>query len=127
VVKPLRAVDQSLRRHRPVGVLDDLGDLVPVDRHVEVHAEPAAATDVRRHEKPLGIRRDHRPLHAGRRRARERQSIVVVVIGVRDERLLAPNEPRGLAVAQPLGGLREREADASQRGQRISDHARECD
>ena len=48
-----------------VGVGDQLGDLVPVDRDVEVDAEPAAVADVRRPEEPLGVGGDQRLLVPG--------------------------------------------------------------
>ena len=97
---------QSWWRHRTVGIRDDLGDLGPVDGHVEVDAEPAAAADVRRPEVVLRGRRDERLLDPGWRCAPEPEPVVVMVVGVRDERLLVPDEPGRLAVAQPLRRLR---------------------
>jgi hypothetical protein len=44
----------------------------------------------------------------------------MVVVGVHDERLLAPHEPRGLAVTEPLRRLGESEAEAAKAQQRAT-------
>ena len=115
----------------PIGVLDDVGDLVPVDvRHVEVDAEPAATADVRRAEEALGLPIDVLGLRTRRRRAPEPEPVVVVVVAHVEERLLATDEPRRLAVAQPLrhlGQVHAQRAQACERGdrsrRRAVDHA----
>ena len=66
-------LDQLRRRDLGIRVLDDPGQLVPVEPAVEPDPEPAAMADVRRDEEPLGIRLDqHRlqPLRAPRTRSR---------------------------------------------------------
>src|SRR5688572_2399202 len=59
--------NQLLGSDLPVRVLDDGGDLVPVDIDVEPHAEPPTRSDVRRSVEPRWILLDHRLLHARRR------------------------------------------------------------
>src|SRR4029453_18460957 len=50
---------------RVVGVGDQLGDLLPVDRDVEVDPEPAAVADIGRPKVSLGVRGHQRLLVAG--------------------------------------------------------------
>ena len=49
--------------HDRMGGVDDLGDVVPVLLDVEVHPDPAPATDVRRPEEPPGSARSSAPAH----------------------------------------------------------------
>src|SRR5262249_1701801 len=75
-----RAVDERLRRDGRIRVLDRPCDLVPVEAAVQVHADPAAVTDVRRAEVVLGLALHQRLLHPGRRRAPDREPAVVVMV-----------------------------------------------
>src|SRR3954451_4992882 len=104
-------VREPLRRDRQPRVLDDAGDLLPVEVAVEANAEPAAVADVRRHEVVLGRGVDERMLHALGRGAPQRQApVVVVVVVVHDEAALVADEEGGRAVAGALARLRQREA-----------------
>jgi hypothetical protein len=67
-------------------------------------------TDVWRAEEPIGRGLDKRLLHA-KRRGQPCPSPVVVVTVRRGDELARPDEPAGLAVAQPLGRLGQREAE----------------
>jgi len=104
---------------RSVRIGDKLGDLVPVHRDVQPHTDPPAVPDVGRHEESFAVRGNQRLLHAGWRRRPERESVIVVVIGVRHECLLVAHEPRRLAVAESFGRLRQRKTQITQRLQRI--------
>ena len=66
--------------------------------------------DVRRPEEPSRVAFDQRLLRTGWRGEPGGAPIVVVAVGGRHELALA-DEPARLAVAQPLGRLREREAE----------------
>ena len=68
----LRSAEPSLApRDGEVRGLDDLADSLPVDVvDVEIDADPAAMTHVRRPEEPRRFRLDQRFLRAGRRRTR---------------------------------------------------------
>ena len=117
---------QLLRGDLPVGVGDDLGDLVPVHLVVvEPDAEPAATADVRRPEEPVRAGGDQRLLRAGRGGAPEPDPVVVVVVGVGHEDLA--HEPGRLAVAGLLGDLGQGQAERAQPGQRVGHGRREPD
>ncbi len=85
-----------------MSVGQELLELGPVDWHVDVHAHPAAMTDVRRPEEPVRRRFDERLL--GERRGRDPEGAAIVVMPVRRGRELAAvgREPGSLAVAQPF-------------------------
>ena len=110
--------DERLRGDLTVGVGADLRHLVPVRVDVEAHAEPAPAADVRRAEEALGLLLDELLLDARRRRAPDgKAAVAMVVVEEHHERLLAAHEERRRAVAQPLGRLRQGEADAADLGE----------
>src|SRR5215470_18393976 len=80
--------------------------------------------DVRRDEEALWLGFDQHALEARWARAPEpHPAVVVVVVGVHDERLLVPDEEGGLAVAHSLAGLGQSEANAPQPVERIVLHA----
>jgi hypothetical protein len=106
---PVEFCEQLLRRDGAVGIKNDLGDLHPVHGHIEAHSHPAPATDVGRHEVPVGVRSHQFLLVASRSRAPASQPIVVVVIGIHHER--AAHEPGGLTMAEPFGNPRQAQAD----------------
>jgi hypothetical protein len=106
-----RLVDQPLRRDFAERVLDDAGELVPVDVVVQKHAEPAAMTDVGRPEEPLGCCGDKELLIAGRSGAPDREAAVaVMVVQHHQEAFPVAHEEARRAVARPLARLRQRQA-----------------
>ena len=66
--------------------------------------------DVRWPEISIGSGRHHRVLRSEGRRAPESEFPAMVAIGEHHERLLVANEPGWLAMAEPFGGLRKRQA-----------------
>src|SRR6476646_9934032 len=111
---------QALGRNLAEGVVDDAGDLVPVDVDVEPHTDPASRTDVRGYEEPPGLLVDERRLHAGRRTAPDRQpTVALVVVEEHHERLLAAREERRRAVAQPFRRLGKGHADLADTRERV--------
>ena len=88
---------------------------------VQVQTATGWAAIVRRAKEALGLGVHELLLHPGRRRAREVGEVVLVVAVGREgsEDLLAADEPRRLAVAQPLGHLGKGHADAAHPGERI--------
>ncbi len=73
---------QLLRSDGAVGIGYQLRYLVGVDRHVEEHAEPTAASDVGRNEEARRIGCDQLVLPAFGGGAPERKPVVMVVIRV---------------------------------------------
>src|SRR3954452_11254294 len=109
--RPERCLYERLRRHGQVGVLDDAGNVVVIDSGVEVDADPATMTHVRRPEVMLRRRAHERLLHPLRRRAPQRHVTgPVVVVHVHHERLLVADEERRPTVARPLVRLGEPQA-----------------
>src|SRR3979490_679796 len=107
ICKPCR-LDELRGSDLRVGVLDDAGELVPVASAVEPDAEPAAMTDVRRHEEALPVGFHHHRLATLGRGAPDREAAVAVMVGKHhQERLLAPHEERRSPVAQALRRLRQ--------------------
>ena len=100
-------------RHDLPRIANQRLELVPVDLDVQVHAEPAPVTDVRRPEEAVRRRPDQCLLGARRRGEPGGTPVVVMAIGGRDE-LALPDEPARLAVAQPLGSFRQAEADRAE-------------
>ena len=94
----------------------------PVDRHVEPNAEPAAMSDIWRSKEPLRSRLDEHGLDAFGSGAPEAEHVIVVMVGIGDERLLAANEPCRLAVTDPLRRLGQVQADRPQPRQRVVAH-----
>src|SRR5438445_1928481 len=103
-------LEEPLRRHSAIGALDDDADLFPVDLDVEVDANPAAVSNVRRPKETLRFSFHKNFLGALRRGAPSAQAIVVLVVRGGDE-LPARDEPRRLAMAHLLGHLRKGETD----------------
>jgi len=64
-----------------VGIPDEPVDALPVHLHVEVDADPATVSDVRRQKVARWLSFDERIAHTGRSRAPQRDAVVVVVIG----------------------------------------------
>jgi hypothetical protein len=96
-------VGQSLRSDLPIGILHDLGNLVPIRLVVDPHTHPSPIPDVGRAEEAARIVGDQRLLRTGRRRTPKRESICTVVMIIQhDELPLAPHEPARPAVAVPL-------------------------
>ena len=91
------------RGDQRVRVVEESVQLVPVDRDVQVHPDPAAVPDVRRAEESLGGGLDERVLDTVRRGEPERAPVVVVAVRRRRELAATGREPGSLAVAQPLG------------------------
>jgi hypothetical protein len=83
-----------------------------VELPVETQSEPAAVTDVRRAEEPLGVGLDEHLLDAVLGRSPQREPPVAVVV-VQDHRegALVPDEEGRVPVAQPLAGLGKGEAE----------------
>src|SRR4051794_40158163 len=97
-----------------VSVFGDAGELVPVEAPVEPHAQPATRTHVRRDEELVGVRLDQHLLHPLRRGAPDRETAVaVVVVHHHQERTLLADEEGRRAVARPLAGLRQTQADVA--------------
>src|SRR3954447_25238262 len=63
--------EEALRGHPPIGVADDLRDLVPVGVTVDADPAPAAVADVRRTEVAVRVGGEQFLLGTGRRRAPE--------------------------------------------------------
>src|SRR5882757_1620336 len=106
---------ERLGRYLPVGITDDLGDLVPGRVVVDAHAQPAPVTDVGRTEVAIRVVGDEGFLGPGWRRAPEPEVVSAVVVVVQDhEQLLVPDEESGLAVGRPLRRLGQAEADLAQ-------------
>jgi hypothetical protein len=83
-----------------------------VQAPIEAYAQPATVAHVRRDEETLGIGVDEHGLHSSRRRAPDREPPVAVVIcHHHQKRLFATHEESRRAVAEPLAGLRQPEAD----------------
>jgi hypothetical protein len=97
-----------------ISVLDDIGDLLPVEIEVKTHTEPTTSTDVRWNEKPPPVSMHQRVLRPRWCVAPERQPpVIVMVVHEHDERpFAAPKERRG-AVAQTLFSLWKAEAKAA--------------
>src|SRR5687767_15546817 len=58
--------EQLLRSRELISIAQQLGDLVPVRRLVQIDADPSARTDIRWLEEPLGRGPDHELLVARR-------------------------------------------------------------
>ena len=71
-LEPRPADLRTLRGHHSMSVGQELLELGPVDWHIDVHAHPAAMTDVRRPEEPVRRRFDERLL--GERRGRDQRA-----------------------------------------------------
>ncbi len=115
--------DQAAGRDRPVGILDQFRHGGPVERHIEPDADPAPAAHIGRDKENVRVLGDQLRLRAGRGGAPERQPVIVMVIGEADEGLLAAHEPGRLAMAEPLGCLRQRQADPAQPLLRVIFHS----
>src|SRR5262245_12306557 len=96
-------LDELRGSDHTVGLLADGRDLAPVDPPVEADPDPATSAHVGWPEEALGLGLHEFPLRPGRSRTPEvRELVLVVAVGpVRDERGLAPDEPRGRPVAEP--------------------------
>jgi len=101
--------DRRCRDGQP-RVADERRELVPVDRDVEVHAQPPTVTHVWRPEEALWSRGDQRFLGTGWCRQPRGTTVVVMPIRRIDE-LPRPDEPARLTMADALGRIRERQAD----------------
>ncbi len=101
--------DERSGRHRAVGVLAELGELVRRDAPVKAYADPAAVTDVRRHEEVLRLAADEFLLRpGGRGQPKVREMVLVVPVGPdAGERLPPPHEERRCAVTGALLNLRQ--------------------
>src|SRR5215472_612853 len=98
---------QTRGRDGPVGVLAQLGDLGPVRVAVEPDADPSPAAYVGRPEVPRWLGRDELVLCSGQARAPQVGEVVgMVAAGPERGEALAPDEPGGRAMAEPLGDLR---------------------
>src|SRR5687768_13289228 len=75
-----------------IGIEDDVTQLSPVDGDVNVDAEPAAVADVGWPEETLRGGGDQRFLRTLGRCTPEREAVVVVMIGGRDEGFLVADE-----------------------------------
>lgn len=103
-------VDQATetgRCHRDIGVDDDGLDAVPVDRDVEIAADPASPAHIGRHEETIRVGLDQHPLNPVRGSTPACETIVVMVVGVGDELSLPTDEPGRLAMADPLLDFRQ--------------------
>jgi len=98
-----------------VGLGDELLQLVPIDRDVQVDAHPTTMADVWRPEEPDRIGLDQAFLAAGRRGQPDGEPVVVVMVRRRRKRA-GTDEPGRLAVAQPLGDVGQRFADRAEPG-----------
>jgi hypothetical protein len=106
---------EPVRRDLAEGILDDAGELVPVNAVVQENAEPAAMPDVRRPEESLRSRGDEQLLVAGRRGAPDRKvAVPVVVVQEHQETLLVAHEEARSSVTRPLARLGQPEADPAQ-------------
>lgn len=57
-----RCLEELRGCDRRVGVLDDAGELVPVQAAVEADAQPASMPNIRRNKEPFGVRLDQHRL-----------------------------------------------------------------
>ena len=107
-----RGLDELWGSDVRIGVLDDPGQLMPIQPAIEANAQPAAMPHVRWHEELLRIGIRQELLNAVRRRAPDREAPVAVMVREHhQEGSLATNEKGGRAVAQALAGLGKRKAD----------------
>src|SRR4051795_3018759 len=117
-------LEERLRRHSGVGILDRPRDLVPVQPAVQPYPDPAAVAHVGRAEVVLGLGAHERVLHPLRRGAPQRQpSVVVMVVVEHHERLYVAHEEGRLAVREALGDLGEGEADRADALERRRRHS----
>ena len=120
----------SVRGHdEAIRLADDLSHLVPVGVDVEVDADPATVSDVRRPEELVGLGVDELGLDTGGRRAPDRDAVgAVVVVVQRAQRRLVADEERGCAVARALGDLGELGTDAPEACERVAviRHEHQC-
>jgi hypothetical protein len=124
---PIEPFRQCWWGDAPVGIFDYLGDLLPVHRDIEVDAEPATMTYIRRSEEASRFRLDPGLLDSCRGGAPESEAIVVMVIGVADEHFLVSDEPGRLAMTESLVGLGEPETKGAQNREGILRHVANSD
>src|SRR6202035_3471353 len=104
---------QPRGRDGPVGVPAYLSDLGPVQVTVQPHADPASPAHVGRPEEAAPLTGAELLLRSGQTRAPQvRKVVLVMAVGPQGhERLLVPDEPGRRAATEPLGQLRQRQAD----------------
>src|SRR5919204_4592064 len=111
----LRSLHEASRRYLCVRILHDAGELVPVERAVESHPEPAPVAPVRGHEKPLRVRVDEHLLHSfGSGTPQREASVAVMIRHDHHEGPLLADEERRSAVTQTLARLGQRETDVAE-------------
>src|SRR4030095_12774006 len=111
---------QAFGRGHAVAVLENLGDLVPIDLAVEPHADPAFVADVRRVEELVRVGVDEGFLRTRARLAPHCDAVgAVVVVVVHGEELVADAKGR-FAPSFLLGRLRQCETDLAQPGEGIA-------
>src|SRR5579864_9447259 len=98
----VKRFDELLRGDHPVGVLDDGGNLVPVNVSVHAHTEPPTVTAVRRPKEPFWLGSDQFLLHSRRRRTPQliKPDVVLPILPVLDYLRFAAQEPRWRVVAE---------------------------
>ncbi len=102
------------RRNVRVSVTDEPRHLGPIGAPVDPDADPAAVSDVRRHEETVRVGLDQQRLHAHLRGQPDREVVGTMVMVVELGEEPAADPPGRLAPRDLLRGLREREADPPQ-------------
>ncbi len=111
ITRPSTGASRPRRSDDIMGCVNDLGDVVPVLLDVEVHPDPPSSAHIGWPEEPHGIECEPVLLGTIRSGRPERDPVVVVPVGERDE--LLAHEPGRLAVADPLGRAGEGQAQVA--------------